>query len=242
MEACYLTLLGTENYLPGVLGLLRSLRRTGTTLPLVCLVVEGLPPACRERLEGERVECVTVPPIAHPYAHRLSAEERYKSGNYTKLHIFNFTRARKVVYVDADMVVLENLDHLFDRPHMTACAARQEHNPSWTHLNSGLLVVEPSVALFRDMLDRIGKVEEPSSEGGDQQFLHGYFADWSAKPQLHLPQRYNYLVNEEQMPTGPVYVAHFVGSPKPWRGGGNVFLWYFLAFALPDHQEETNDG
>lgn len=37
MKCCYVTLLSTENYLPEVVALARSLKPTGTKIPFLCV-------------------------------------------------------------------------------------------------------------------------------------------------------------------------------------------------------------
>ena len=42
---------------------------------------------------------------------------------FQKLHVFNLTRFRKVLWMDSDTLVLKNLDHLLGEPSFTgACA------------------------------------------------------------------------------------------------------------------------
>ena len=55
-----------------------------------------------------------VEPIANPNSD-VHVEGWVNSG-YTKLHIWDMTEYDKVVYIDADVLVLENVDELFDRP------------------------------------------------------------------------------------------------------------------------------
>jgi len=51
-------------------------------------------------------------------------------------------------------MVLKNLDHLFDKPHMTSALDGEYFNiwPGWDHFNSGCIVIEPSHELFEDIL------------------------------------------------------------------------------------------
>ncbi len=43
-----------------------------------------------------------------------------RCGRYTKLHVWNLVEFEKVVYIDADALVLQNVDELFSRPGFAA--------------------------------------------------------------------------------------------------------------------------
>jgi len=228
MDYRYVTCLLTDDYLPGVLGLARSLRRTGAQYAMACMILADC--SCVDELQSEGIQCLTVPYIAHPFAGLLHEKAAYKAGNYTKLNVFSLRQFTKIVFLDADTLVLGNVDHLFSRPHLTACVAGRSVHPEWTHMNSGVLVVEPDLLLFEDMMAKVGLIEEtvPVVTQGDQHFLHAYFRRWWEDADLLLPETYNWLVNDQGPPDSAVLVAHFDGSPKPWSGGANAALWESL--------------
>ena len=64
----------------------------------------------------------------------------------SKFEIFNLTQFEKIVYLDADIYVLKNLDHLFAAPHLTAALDGEYFNlwEGWPHFNAGCMVIEPS--------------------------------------------------------------------------------------------------
>jgi alpha-N-acetylglucosamine transferase len=151
--------------------------------------------------------------------------------NYTKLRIFGLIEFKKIIFLDADMIILRNIDHLFERPHMSACnsGGEIEKYKGWRYFNSGLMVIEPAKELFDDMISKIGKIETEKNKG-DQAFLHAYYSDWPNKPKLHLPHVYNVLIThlndyinehdytiEHESGKTPMYVLHYVGSKKPWN-------------------------
>jgi len=63
------------------------------------------------------------------------------------------------VYLDADTIVIKNIDDLFKCGKFCANLKHSER------LNSGVLVVEPSEALFKDMMRQISTL--PSYTGGN---------------------------------------------------------------------------
>ncbi|KAL3030588.1 hypothetical protein AAZX31_03G228600 [Glycine max] len=81
----------------------------------------------------------------------------------------------KVVYLDADTIVVRNIDDLFKCGKFCANLKHSER------LNSGVMVVEPSATLFNDMMSKIKTTA--SYTGGDQGFLNSYYSGF---PNAHV--------------------------------------------------------
>ncbi|KAI8032547.1 Inositol phosphorylceramide glucuronosyltransferase 1 [Camellia lanceoleosa] len=92
-------------------------------------------------------------------------------GVYTKLKIFNMTNYKKVVYFDADTIVVRSVEDLFKCGKFCANLKHSER------LNSGVLAVEPSQTVFNDMMTEVNTL--PSYTGGDQGFLNSYYAGFA---------------------------------------------------------------
>lgn len=75
-----------------------------------------------------------------------------------------------VVYLDADTIVVKNIEDLFKCSKFCANLKHSER------LNSGVMVVEPSAALFDDMVKQVKTLS--SYTGGDQGFLNSYYPDF----------------------------------------------------------------
>lgn len=93
---------------------------------------------------------------------------------YTKLLIFSLSSYERVVYLDADTIALQNLDSLFLCDGFCGVMRHSER------LNTGVLVAQPSIDLFNDMMSKIGAL--PSYTGGDQGFLNSYFSNYASAP------------------------------------------------------------
>lgn len=183
-----------------------SLRQTQTKYPVLCLVTPDVSLETLQKLKDAGITVQEVALIPHPYDCTT-----YKKLNYTKLHVFGLEIFQKIVYVDADMIILQNIDELFDKPHMTAC--RAGNNENWKHFNSGLMVIEPSLLLFRDMISKVGLSDKPMEE---QSFLHSYFPEWISRPEVQLPSEYNTLVGDAPHNLETIKILHYVGERKPW--------------------------
>lgn len=147
-----------------------------------------------------------------------------------KLKVFDLTQFDKIVFLDSDMLVLKNLDHLFDMPHMSSVAAGKELHPDWVKLNSGLMVIEPSHEEYlslENMIDIVYRERTSAGKGiGDQDVIQAYYDRlWAESEQLHLSSVYNtmlgyagYLCKSGSISgLNDIYVYHFTGREKPWR-------------------------
>ncbi|XP_039135127.1 inositol phosphorylceramide glucuronosyltransferase 1 [Dioscorea cayenensis subsp. rotundata] len=170
-EEAYVTLLYGDEFLLGVRVLGKSIRDTGSTRDMVVLVSDGVSDYAKQLLkaDGWMVELISL--LANPNQVR---PQRFW-GVYTKLKIFNMTRYKKVVYLDADTIVLKNIDELFKCGKFCANLKHSER------LNSGVMVVEPSEAVFKDMMSKVNTLY--SYTGGDQGFLNTYYAGF---PNAHV--------------------------------------------------------
>lgn len=215
--------------------LVESMSRVKTKYPLHVLVTDNVSEPCLEILRQLGVTYSLVETITTPddiYEHNLrfnAATAACWRDCWTKFRIFDQTQFDKIVFLDADIMVLKNLDHLFKKPHMTSCLDGEYFNiwPGWDHFNSGCIVIEPSHELFEDILNYGKNLKEedlPEYIFADQEVLNFYFKDWPEKKELHLNKYYDIFapyVLEEQVKEldKETYFIHYVGR-KPWT------FWY----------------
>ncbi|XP_072990261.1 UDP-glucuronate:xylan alpha-glucuronosyltransferase 2-like [Typha latifolia] len=212
-EAYATVLHSSDAYLCGALVLAHSIRRTGSTRDLVLLHDKSIRRSQLAVLAAAGWALREVKRIRNPRAKKNA----YNEYNYSKLRLWQLTDYDKVIFVDADIVVLRNLDHLFRFPQLSAAGDYR------TVFNSGLLVIEPSSCAFNAMM--AARRQVVSYNGGDQGFLNEMFVWWH-----RLPKRVNYLkyfkenttaerrAMEELFEAEPakIYAMHSLGL-KPWR-------------------------
>lgn len=215
----YVTLATNESYAIGALVLGQSLRRSGTTRQLVILVTKDVSDAMRDRLASVFSRVVLVDVMDSCDTANLALLERPDLGvTFTKLHCWRLIQYTKAVFMDADTLVLSNIDDLFSREEFSACP-----DSGWPDcFNSGVFVFKPSEATYAKLLQFA--LEKGSFDGGDQGLLNMFFDDWSTKDiARHLPFVYNcvattfysYAPAFKQFGRN-VKVAHFIGAQKPW--------------------------
>lgn len=149
---------------------------SSTCRDLVVVVTEELSKKSEETLTRDGWKVKRVPTVMNPgrgpqdgkgYPDKFYAV-------YTKLYIFQMTEYRKVVFLDADIMVIRNMDSLFSCPGFCASLRHSER------FNSGVMSLEPSKETFEDMMKKIK--EMPSYTGGDQGFLNSYFSGFAHSP------------------------------------------------------------
>jgi glycogenin glucosyltransferase len=233
----YLTVLTTDNYAVGALALYESLRKTSPQYGFVVLLTKLVSAECEQNLARARISTVRID--KHLEASATSNQARghtHWNSTFSKLLMFELVQYEKIVYLDSDMMVLRNLDHLFERPHMSAVVPdmRMPGRESWVQFCSGLMVLEPKAGLASAIMRHAAEVEAKTRNYGDQDLLHEHFPDWPTHPELHLEQTYGvflgsldrylksygYDLHLEEPDGKTIAVVHFVGARKPWQWGG----------------------
>jgi inositol 3-alpha-galactosyltransferase len=118
----YCTLITRSSYLAGVLILAYTLKKSGSTHPLVVLYTDTLSQSSIRALELEA-------PHSNLILHKVSAllpranvhvtliAERF-ADTWTKLRVFQLHELQPwdtLCYLDADMIIRRNMDHIFDK-------------------------------------------------------------------------------------------------------------------------------
>jgi len=185
MRRAYVTTLcNGDGYLPGVEVLGKSLEASGSKETRIVLVTPDIAARTREHLARRGWQIREVEAIVNPAADQ-QLFPRFASV-FTKLRAFQLVDFDRIVLLDADTLVLQNVDDLFGRPAFAA-------GPDFflpDRFNSGVMVLEPSASTFERMMEALSVAR--TYDGGDQGFLNTFYADWYAMPVAHrLPVGYN---------------------------------------------------
>jgi glycogenin glucosyltransferase len=140
--------------------------------PIVVLVTPQVSEATKIRLQSICNQTITVEPIICPYKN-TEHEASWTNSELTKLHVWNLLQFEKVVYLDADTLVIENIDELFEI--QSSFAASPDIFPP-DKFNAGVLVIQPNASVFHEMISLVGVLS--SHDGGDTGFLNSYFSNW----------------------------------------------------------------
>eukprot|EP00250_Pteridium_aquilinum_P008533 c18022_g1_i1 orf=1101-2972(-) len=212
-KEAYATILhSAQLYVCGAITVAQSIRLTGSTRDLVILVDKNILPEHRKGLEAAGWKVIEIQRIRNPKA----LPEAYNEWNYSKFRLWQLTMYEKIIFIDADLLILRNIDFLFELPEISATGNNA------TLFNSGVMVVEPSNCTFQLLMDQINEIV--SYNGGDQGYLNEIFTWWH-----RIPRRMNFLkhfwsndteeFNEKTRLFGAeppeLYVLHYLGL-KPW--------------------------
>ncbi|KAJ2455193.1 glycogenin glucosyltransferase [Coemansia sp. RSA 2336] len=222
-RVCFATLLTTDSYLHGALALAASLRETGTSHEIICLVADGqLSNLTLERLELAFDRVVNVPMLQSNDHDNLALLGRPDLGStVTKIGIWSLVEYNRIAFLDADTLVLDSIDVLLDSATDksvtgTDVAIGHDIRPNGGMQNPGLLAAAPDLG-WPDCFNSGVFVAQPS--------LETHADDWGrADYTRRLPFTYN------TTPTGfysyapafarfahSIKVVHFIGRHKPWK-------------------------
>jgi alpha-N-acetylglucosamine transferase len=245
-KAYVTTLTNGDGYAPGVEVLGKSLQASGTQIPRVLLATQDVSPDARSRLVKQGWEIRDVEPIANPTANGDLLYPRF-ANVFTKLRGWQLTDFDRIVMLDADTLVLQNIDELFERS--VFAAAPDFLLPD--RFNSGVMVLEPSTETFQKMIAALAS--SGTYDGGDQGFLNTFYSDWYAMPVEHrLPIGYNmahfiyaFLRGHPSLRgklEHEAKIVHYMVQ-KPWLSKavftGGSEIWWKMYFAA--HPEKSND-
>lgn len=243
MRKTYITSISTDSYLAGVLVLDQNLKKLKSKYPLAVLVSKGVSEQVIKKLKKRKIQVIR----ANQKVENENVEvNNKKSGlshwNHTldKLLIFGLTQFDKIVFLDSDLWILENLDFLFEKPHMTATRADNVFR-NWNYLNSGTMVIEPNPAVLNALLEKVGVIHTKRDKFSDQDVIQEVYSDWINQNELILPQKYNifiyFLENycreyhyhlNGTVNDNSIAIVHFAGKVKPWMWEYKTNIWSYL--------------
>ncbi|KFK37605.1 hypothetical protein AALP_AA3G004900 [Arabis alpina] len=245
-KRAYVTFLaGNKDYWMGVVGLAKGLRKVKSAYPLVVAILPDVPEEHRQILVAQGCILREIEPVVPP-ENKVGYSMAYFVLNYSKLRIWEFVEYEKVMYLDGDIQVFRNIDHLFDSPsgylyavkdcfcEISWCNTRQyqigycQHekvtwpvetlgSPPPMYFNAGMLMFEPNLNTYEDLL-RVVQISTPTCFA-EQDFLNVYFKD-IYKP---IPSTYNLVLamlwrHPEHVNLDQINVVHYCANgSKPWR-------------------------
>ena len=214
----YITLLSTNNYLYGCIGLMYSWKKTNSKYPFYVIVTDDITKENIKILEQIGYNVIK-DNLYIPQSYYNLLKQYEETGNYecptgnstadltkngwqygwTKLHMFKYTQFDKLLFIDADSYVVRNLDDVFDMP---AWSAVPEYDAPWRNkirFMSAFLLIKPDIQTYNELLQLAEDnplILHPSTGeyqlSNDYDLLNLYKSDWPEHPE-YMMQSYTYI-------------------------------------------------
>lgn len=231
-DFAYITLLSGENYLPGAIALARSLKLVESCAQLQVIIPKSSYNFSIDGLEKEGVSIIFVDdlPLSDEFMQRHTRENQHKLSpftkgekphfhnpiyNFYKLYCWQLTQFKKVIFLDADVITIKNIDKLFAYPEFSAAPNVYDSLSGFSRLNSGVFVATPSVNTFENMLKTLDAPQAYWSRT-DQTFLEEFWPDWCGLPYTFNALQYVYFNFPELWSWEKIHVIHYQYE-KPWE-------------------------
>lgn len=263
-DRAFVTLVTNADYALGARALLRSIVLSGTEADICVLHtdVAAAHLAPLSALGARLVRCELLPTSpafnATHAREALHGRAAFTKGekppfhtpldNFAKLRLWQLDYAR-VVFIDADALVLQNVDKLFDYPEFCAAPNVYESLADFHRMNSGVFTARPSQATYRDMLARLD-VPGVFWRRTDQSFLQEYFPDWHGLPVFCNMLQYVWFAMPQLWRWRDIKILHFQYE-KPWQDHAKadqlrplIELWraYAEGGPVPDSRDLPDPG
>lgn len=223
----YVAFITNERYICGLNNLCKSLLLTKPRYPLTIVIPHNSSDEFTNSVIANSYGANIVR-VDRIEAHNDITNKAYKhwGDTFFKLNVARLVQFKKVVMLDLDLLIMKNIDDLFERPHMSACASALVKNPDWQYLNSGLMVIEPSLDFFKELITNIDNARNASKTGdiGDQDVFNFLYPNWFNTSELRIPEEYNEfyracyrLAKTLKHGWRDIKVIHYWGIIKPWH-------------------------
>lgn len=208
-KKAFITLLSSVDYLPAVLVLNKSLRLTKSNYELVVAVTKDIVDKVQLPLIKEGIFIEKIPKLSYTkkVIDSWSQETSTIQNTASKIAIFGLTSYEHLIYIDADVLVLKNIDELFNYP---VGSILWDGNICF----SGLFSFRPSNYSVNWLLDII-----TNEDIVDGDLLAGVFNTAITDLNYRIPDKYllHIMMWERLTEKQDIKVVHFcLNKYKPW--------------------------
>lgn len=226
---CYVTLT-SNNYFHGTVNLFNTLRKHNKC-EFLCLYFE---------LEQHVINYIKLFGINLKQIENIENNHNgvlAKKGVFNKLYVFNLCNYEKIIFLDSDLLIFGNIDHLFDtnidKYTIVASFDGEISNNVFKNkcmkgyfFNSGLFMCVPNSEIFNLMIKNIDNIF--SYDGGDQGFINYFFCkhgkinligcEYNLWKRHEIVKQIKNLndIDDLCINNNKIISIHFTGTVKPW--------------------------
>lgn len=239
----WITYVNNDEYFDAACVLLHNLKQLNTQHKFIIMVPENHQLNV-EKLKYENVEVITIPDLQRASA--THASERYRFC-INKIYLWSLTQYDKLCWLDVDLLVLKNIDHLFEiemggnailaAPGCTCNSLKNSkfhtrplecpfNDANKVYMNAGLFITRPSISIFEHFLTRQSYDFPLAEQDAFNEYFKGRIGLISSKYNYlnHLPIAHPHVADKD------ISVFHF-GYGKPWdKNVLSLFQSYYDAW------------
>lgn len=212
MKYAYVTLLSTEDYLPAVLILNQNLKDVNSKYPLLVAVTENIYEQVKPYLDAENILYKIIPFLEYSQATKdcwmKSMGTSYILNIAPKFILFKFYEYDKLVYIDSDILICQNIDRLFTYP------------DGALYNDNGRPFIGLFVFIPRNHKADYYYVLSNYFESIESDILEPLFFPFKSNPDYRIPFEYYVNItydNLDKQNLLAVKVFHFCYKYKPWK-------------------------
>lgn len=211
-KSSWITYLCDNTFLEGVICLKKSIEKVKSNFSLICMITDDVSINTIKILNSLDIKTI---PVEKIYPERLEGiKDRYSDKSwmmFTKINIWSFTDYDKLIYLDADTLMLKNSDILFEIKD-NFCAVK---DPGYNGINAGVMVLTPNKDIFNEMKLLINSKEYDNTYS-DQSFTNWFYSTYK-KDLKYLPYCFNVLQKRTSYSefSNSINIFHYNGQ-KPW--------------------------
>lgn len=236
----YATLITKNEFYYGAIGLKRSLDLVQTRYPLVIFYTDNIQQRAITLLTQAGCDCIEIDPPRF-------LDPRMRMDLLSKWEIYNNTKYDRYCFLDDDIIVCKNLDHLFeiDKEHIflghmldddledfgtSLWKSPTDNIQHHMRLSNAIMLGSPNQQLYNDLLEmwydlstniEVKKDKFTFSEEYIQNFYFNKYWD-KYKDQIYLldERLYNYNAMMDLLNLSTIndaYILHYMGKFKPWK-------------------------
>lgn len=259
MRCAYVTLVMLDDgYVKGSVALAKSLLMSGTKHELVCLVTKDV--VVTDEVYSLYTHVIVVPYLYFKCPRMLTERQRqlyepWMDYSFTKWRCIGLEMYDKCVYLDADQIVLRNIDHLFYTSRRYAMCFNHNYRPQYKALRygdvvtskmhesimresdflgfTGTLVYTPDATLLSHIVSLLTPrnrllCEPRYNNGFDEVVLAQAFVDLNINV-MQLTPMYVWNAGDYTVLNGSQpYVVNYYGDVKPWKEKSVKFMDVYI--------------
>ena len=227
----YITYLSNDRDYKGALLLNYNLKKYNHKYELECIILEGVSEKVKNILEKSKIRThffclkniLTEFNVDDSYSECLISKHYY--GKYL---IFRLTQYDKIIYLDTDLLIKKNIDHLFD--YDTTNSIYMTYDVGYylndlyfkqNKFNSGVIILKPSFDVFNNCYNALRENKNMICDNSStDQEIFNLLNETHIINVEYLNFKYNYisvLGDNKDIVKEDVVIIHFILHPKPWN-------------------------